>query len=200
MVVSFRELTVSINDLRVASSRELLARLRDGKASALEALLGRHVRPLTRWAHGRLPRWARRIADTADLVQDALLQTLRNLDAFEPRGAGALRAYLRRAVDNRINDEYRSVARRGRIEPLDESLADDRYSPLEFAVAAETEARYRAALTQLCADDRRLVVAHVELGYSHNQLALLTGRRRTDSARVALHRALARLAAEMGHV
>jgi hypothetical protein len=40
----------------------------------------------------------------------------------------------------------------------------------------------------------------VELGYTYEQLALLTGKRRTDSARIALHRALVRLADEMSRV
>jgi len=40
----------------------------------------------------------------------------------------------------------------------------------------------------------------VELGYTPQQLALMTGRRRADSARIALHRALVRLAEEMTRV
>jgi hypothetical protein len=41
------------------------------------------------------------------------------------------------------------------------------------------------------------VVARVELGYSLEQLALMTNRARVDTARVALRRALERLALEM---
>src|SRR2546425_12833946 len=93
------------------SSARLIARARGGDRSALGVLLDRHLRPLQRWARGRLPRWARNLADTADLVQEAVLNTLRNLHSFEPEGQGALRAYLRRAVDNRINDELRRIGR-----------------------------------------------------------------------------------------
>ena len=153
-----------------------------------------------RWAHGRMPRWVRSLADTADVVQDAVLQTLRNLDAFEPRGEGALRAYLRRAVDNRIKDEFRRLARRGPTEAVDDEHPDGGASPFEIAMAGETEARYRSALGRLRLTDRRILVAHIELGYSHKQLALLTGKRRVDTARIALHRALMRLAAEMDRV
>lgn len=175
----------------------LMRRARGGDASALRLLFVRHVGPLQRWARGRLPRWARTIADTADLVQEALVQTLRRLGDFEPQGHNALQAYLRRAVDNRINDEFRRIARRGLASALDEGQADARPSPLEEAMAQQTEARYRAALARLRPGDRRLVVGRVELGYSLEQLALLTGRRRVDTARVALRRALERLALEM---
>jgi len=182
------------------SSARLIARARGGDRTALGVLLDRHLRPLQRWAHGRLPRWARNLADTADLVQEAVLNTLRNLHSFEPEGHGALRAYLRRAVDNRINDELRRIGRRGQPAMLDEEHPDVAPSPLEEAIATETEERYRAALARLSESDRRLVVGRVELGYTPQQLALVTGRSRPDSARIALHRALVRLAEEMTHV
>lgn len=182
------------------SFSQLVLRARDGDGAALHALFERHVGPLQRWARGRLPRWARTVADTADLVQEALVQTLRRLDDFEPQGHSALQAYLRRAVDNRINDEFRRIARRGLASALDDGQPDVRPSPLDEAVAQQTEARYRAALTRLRPGDRRLVVARVELGYSLEQLALLTNRTRVDTARVALRRALERLALEMTRV
>ena len=102
-------------------------------------------------------------------------------------------------MDNRINDEFRRIARRGLASALDEGHADLRPSPLDEAVAQETEDRYRAALGRLRPGDRRLVVARVELGYSLEQLALMTNRPRVDTARVALRRALERLALEMAH-
>ena len=60
------------------SSVELLARARTGDDRALEELLARHVPALRRWARGRLPRWARDMAETEDLVQDTVLRSLRN--------------------------------------------------------------------------------------------------------------------------
>jgi RNA polymerase sigma-70 factor (ECF subfamily) len=184
-----------------ATSARLLVRAQRGEQTALSALLARHLPPLQRWAHGRLPRWARTMADTADFVQDAVLNTIRHLRDFDNRGHGALQAYLRKAVENRIADEHRRVARRGSPEELNEATPDKYFpSPIDVAIAAETEARYRRALEGLRPAERQLVVARVELGYSYEQLALLTGRRKTDSARVALHRALIRLAEEMNRV
>ena len=53
------------------------------------------------------PEWVRTAADTADIVQDVLLQTFRRIDRFEPRGHRALQGYLRRSIQNRITDEIR---------------------------------------------------------------------------------------------
>jgi RNA polymerase sigma-70 factor (ECF subfamily) len=182
---------------RGETSERLLARAQRGERTALNLLFERHLKPLQRWAHGRLPHWARAAVDTADLVQETLLNTFRHLDRFEPRGQGALRAYLRQSVDNRIKDQYRQIARRGPSEPVDDTFAGTRPSPLDETIARETEARYRAALERLRRADRELIVARVELEYSFEQLALMSGRRRADSARIALHRALVRLAGEM---
>jgi RNA polymerase sigma factor (sigma-70 family) len=181
----------------VTTSRRLLWRVRRGDRSALDAIVARHLGPLRRWARGRLPQWARTISDTADLVQEAIFQTLGQLEHFEPKAHGALQAYLRRAVDNRINDEFRRIARRGVADVIDEEYRDPSPSPHEQAVAGDLESRYRDALTRLRTADRRLIVGRVEFGYSIEQLALLTGRQRSGAARVALRRALERLAAEM---
>ena len=64
---------------------------------------------LRKWARGRLPQWARSLADTQDLVQDAVMRALPKLESFEVRHPGALQSYLRQAVQNRIYDEVRKV-------------------------------------------------------------------------------------------
>src|SRR6266852_711355 len=158
------------------TSRRLLARARLGESSALGELLNRHLPRLRRWTHGRLPRWARTMADTSDLIQDAVLHTLPKVSTFELRGHRALAAYLREAVRNRVYDEHRRVARRGMPEALSEGLADPARSPLDQAITSEMESRYRAALTRLNPADRDLIVAHVELDYTHEQLGCMTGR------------------------
>ena len=94
------------------STLRLIERARAGDEEALEQLFTRHRIPLQRWASGRLPQWARDISDTDDLVQDTLLSTFKRIGDFEHRGAGALQAYLRQAVLNRIREELRRSARR----------------------------------------------------------------------------------------
>ncbi len=96
------------DDPRLSTSEwHLLQRAREGSPSAIAVLFTRYSSWLRRWTHGRLPRWVRGVIDTSDLVQDSLHQTFSRLPWFEPEHAGALRAYLRRAVDNRIRDELR---------------------------------------------------------------------------------------------
>lgn len=103
------------------STLSLLARVRAGDQQALEALIGRYLQPLQRWASGRLPHWARDLADTPDLVQETLIQTFKKIEGFEHRGEGALQAYLRQAVFNRIRDELRKAGRHPPREALDDN-------------------------------------------------------------------------------
>jgi RNA polymerase sigma-70 factor (ECF subfamily) len=125
-----------------------------------------------------------------------LLRTLGRLDAFEPQGRHALAAYLREAVRNRIRDEHRRVARWGTVHALPETLAAPSPSPFDSAMTAELETRYRAALARLGGRDRELIVAHVELDYTHEQLGCMIGRS-PNAARMALRRAVGRLAEHM---
>src|SRR5262245_42942523 len=57
------------------STFELIERAREGDQESLERLMARHLGPLRRFVSGRLPRWARDMSDTDDLVQDTLLKT-----------------------------------------------------------------------------------------------------------------------------
>jgi DNA-directed RNA polymerase specialized sigma24 family protein len=91
------------------STSSLIERARAGDAEALERVFARQRQPLQRWASGRLPKWARDISDTEDLVQETLLQTFKRIGDFEPRRVGALQAYLRQAVLNRIRRWNRRV-------------------------------------------------------------------------------------------
>jgi RNA polymerase sigma-70 factor (ECF subfamily) len=181
------------------STLSLLTRAREGDRSALDELFARYLPNLRRWARGRLPAWARDLADTQDLVQDALLETFKHVDGFEHRGQGALQAYLRQAILNRIRNELKRAGRRPAATDLDPELADLNQSPLEAAIGAEAIARYDAALLRLSEDDRELVVARLELDLSYADVADATGRPTANAARMAVSRALVRLAEEMKH-
>ena len=181
------------------SSVELLARARTGDDRALEELLARHVPALRRWARGRLPRWARDMAETEDIVQDTVLRSLRNLNAFDYRHAGALQAYLRQAVMNRVRDECRRVARRPAQTEIDDATPDDGLSPLEAAIGVEAVESYEAALQTLREDDRQAIVGRLEMDFSYEELAVMLGKSSPGAARVAVSRALVRLAEAMSH-
>jgi RNA polymerase sigma-70 factor (ECF subfamily) len=185
-------------DEALDETQTLIRRANAGDQTAADRLFARYAPALQRWTRGRLPRWARDIADTHDIVQDALLQTFRNLDGFEYRGEGALHAYLRQAVMNRIRAELRRRGRRGDHETLDPSLEDDGPSPLEVAIGRETLDRYEGALARLPVDDREAIIARVELGLSYREIAEALGKPSEDAARMAVARALVRLVKEMG--
>ena len=182
--------------LDVESTRDLLALARNGDDAALQRLFERYLSPLKRWAHGRLPRWARDLRDTDDLVQESVLQTLKQIDRFEPKRDGSLHAYLRRVLQNRLLDEIRRVNRAPR-DVLSSDHADPGPSPVEEVIGRQTLTRYEEALARLTADEREAVLARIEMGQSYAAIADSLGKPSPDAARMAVSRALLRLAREM---
>jgi len=185
--------------LEGVSSIELVQQARAGNREALDRLLARYLPPMRRWASGRLPRWARDLLDTDDMIQEILIKTLRNVEDFVPRSEGALAGYLRQALHNRIRDEMRNATRRPRRDALPEDRADIAASPLEAAIGSEAVARYEAALERLNDDDRELILARIEMDLGYEEIARITRRPTADAARMAIQRALLRLATEMDH-
>jgi RNA polymerase sigma-70 factor, ECF subfamily len=179
------------------STAVLIQRVREGDKDSLERLIQRHLAPLRRYVSGRLPRWARDLSDTDDLVQDTLLRTLSKMDAFEVRGAGALHAYLRQAVMNRLRDELRRKGRAPALVDIYELDVAGPGSPLEEAIGAEAAARYVAALARLEPEEREAIIGRVEMEYSYADLAEVLGKPTADAARKAARRARLRLAEEM---
>ena len=180
------------------STLSLLTRARAGDEGAMNDLFARYLPALQRWARGRLPTKFRDLADTSDVVQEALAQTFKKIEGFEHRGEGAFHAYLRQAVMNRIRDELRRAEHRPAMVELEESRPDDGVSPLEAAMGAEVVERYEAALQRLTDEERELIVARIELGLTYAELASALSRPSPDAARMAVGRALVRLAEEMG--
>jgi RNA polymerase sigma-70 factor (ECF subfamily) len=176
------------------TTHRLLARARRGDTAALDDLFARHIPPLRRWASGRLPRWARDLADTHDLVQDTVLQTLKHVDSFEPRGPGALQAYLRQAVMNRIRNEFRRAKRKPAADGLDSAMPSEQTTPLEAAMRQQQLDRYEAALARLTEHERDLIVCRVELGLTYEEIADRLAKPSWNAARMATARALIRLA------
>jgi RNA polymerase sigma factor (sigma-70 family) len=176
------------------SSFELIRRAQDGDSGALNALIARYLPRLQRWASGRLPRYARVMTDTDDLVQDALVGTFKNLGKFEHRGEWALQAYLRQAVTNRIRDELRRAEnQRGRRQEA-EDVPTTEASPLEQALGAQLFSRYDAALARLTEIEREAVIARMELGCSYAEIATLIEKPSPDAARVMVARTLEKVA------
>ena len=172
-------------------------RVRDlrGLAETLERLLP----ALSAWAHGRLPRRARRRLETGDLVQEAAVGALLHLDEDDLARPEGVEGYLRQSIRHRIVDEIR---RAERVELGSEAAPGEARergpSPLDGAIVAEERRRFRAALQRLDEDERILVVGRVDLELSYEELALATGRTTPDAARFATRRAVLKLAKEVG--
>ena len=179
------------------SSFALLLRAKGGDPQAREELFSRYLPRVRRWAHGRLPAHSRSLLNTDDLAQEVLCRAIVSLEKFDPRHEGAFQGFLRQIILNRVRDEVRSAGRR----PTDELVEDDHFtsdpSPVELAIGQEALERYEAALERLKPQERELIVARCELDFSNEEIAVLFDKPTPAAARVAIGRALARLAEEM---
>jgi RNA polymerase sigma factor (sigma-70 family) len=186
-----------MTELNADSSVDLLVKAQAGDTDALNRLLARYLPRLTRWASGRLPSDLRSMLDTGDLVQDAIINALRNLSSLEIRTEATLLMYLRRAVKNRIIDLYRRAARRPVREELPEDAATHAPSPLDLAIGAETVEWYERALANLTDEEQDAIFLSLELGFGPKEIAAQLGKPSPDAARMAVNRAIEHLAAEM---
>lgn len=190
---SMQETGLPDRPVGMTNTIELLERFKNGDQEAVSLLVERSIPPLKRWARGRLPQWARSLAETQDLVQNAVLRALPHLKTFEAKHPGALQAYLRQAVNNHIRDEIRKVKARPVPTPLSDEQPDEGPSPLERAIGRESLDRYEAALKTLRPVDREAIIARVELQQSYDEIAIALGKSSADAARMAVVRALRNL-------
>jgi RNA polymerase sigma-70 factor (ECF subfamily) len=177
----------------MATTVALLERYKSGDDAAVAELVERSLPPLKRWARGRLPVWARSVAETQDLVQDAVIRAMPHLKTFEASHPGALQAYLRQAISNRIRDEIRRVQARPVTQDADSHIVDVAPTPLEQAIGRERLERYEAALARLQPADREAIVARLELQQSYEEVALALGKPTAGAARMAVTRAIRKL-------
>ena len=184
-------------ELELLSTSSLLEKVSSGSEEALETLYGRYLPRLQKWARGRIPHGARGLLETDDLVQETLLRSLRHVDSFDPEHSGAFLSYLRRAVKNRLVDEIRRLQRTPQANESASSLAEPGPSPLDEAIGKENAERYEACLEELDPVDSEAIVARVELGLSYADIAKELGKPSPGAARMAVKRALVRLAEKM---
>jgi RNA polymerase sigma-70 factor (ECF subfamily) len=179
------------------STLHILERAQQGDPAAARTLMERALPVVRRWARGKLPTQARGAADTEDIVQDAFVGTLRNLARFRHHTVGALHAYLRRAVINRIRDVMRGSRRQAAEFDATADPPDWQPSPLERAILQQRVEHFLAALTKLRPADRQILVWRLELGYTPREIATRLGKTEAAAA-MTVSRAMARLAKELG--
>lgn len=180
-------------------TRDLVARAQGGDERALNALMSRYLPRLERWASGRLPRYARSLLDTGDVVQETLVRVVQGLRQVDAPGVGCFQAYVRQAVLNRIRDQIRWARRRAGSTEISESVADVKPSPLEQAIGTNVLERYERAIERLTEEERQFVHLRIELDFDYEEIAAVMERPSRDAARMSVRRALAKVAELMGH-
>jgi len=181
-----------------SSTELLLRRYQRGESGAGELFFQRVMPSLYRWAHGRLPPRLRGANDTHDLLQEAVVNALPKLPRLQYRQRKAVRAYLRTIVRNHFLDLVRrQQVREAGADRVAAEMTPRSPSPHETLAEREDRERYFAALQRLSPADRDLIVARIDLGYSYEQIALMTDRSSRDAARMAITRAVKKLAVAM---
>ncbi len=186
-----------MTDLPLESTTALIDAIRAGDFDARDRLFHRCLPLLRRWARGRLPAFARDLADTEDLVQVSLLRALNNIERFEAGRPGALLAYLRKILLNAVREELRRSGRRPKAAATETELPDPAASVVERAIGQQTLEHYEAALERLTEKQRNAVILRLEFDMTYPEIATELESESSDAARMLVVRGLAELARRM---
>ena len=187
-------MAVSLPQPALDTTITLVTRARQGDRMALDLIVGRYQSALTRFAHGRVPPSARGLVDTCDVVQLAMMSTLRRLDSIDVTLKGSLLSYLRRAVLNQVRDQIRRAQRRPATDALAPDLVAHDRDPLDQVISEETQERYESALARLPADQQEAFIMRIEMDCGYREIAEALGRPTAESARSLVRRAVQALA------
>ena len=189
----------------------LLRSASSGEERSLSLVLERHLPGLIAFVRSRAGARLRARDATLDLVQSACREVLADLPGREGLDEAGFRHWLYVATERKIVDRARHHARDKRDAEREVGL--DALSPTELehlrlgmsgvltpsgqAMANEELARLEAALARLSEAHREVIVLARIVGLSHAQIGAQLGKSE-GAARILLHRALARLARELG--
>jgi len=192
----------------VTTTQTLVQRAHDGDSVALNELYSRYSPRVLAAVRARLGAGLRSKVESWDIVQDAMLASLRNLNSFEHNSDGAFLNWLSKVVENRIRDQadfFHAGKRDHRKEaafqgkqrsdnsevPLD--IADrDAGTPSQFLVLDEELLRLEAAMDRLPEEYRDLVIATKIEGRTYQELADESGKS-PDSVRMQVNRSMVAL-------
>ena len=127
------------------------------------------------------------------------MRAVETIGSFEVKGPGGFEAYVRQSVLNQIRDQVRWANRRAGSEVISENFVDRAPSPLEEAIGADVVRRYEDAMAALSEEERQLLHVRIELDLGYEEIAVMMGRPSVDATRMAIQRALQKLAYTMGH-
>lgn len=150
-----------------------MERVRDGDARAFETVFDRHAGAAFSLAYRMCGARAR----AEDVVQEAFLSLWRSGARYD-RVRGSVRSWILSVVRNRAIDSLRRELVKEALDVHDDRLAET--VPSGERVEAEVERRddahrVRCALTDLPADQRRVIELAYFGGYTHTEIAEMLG-------------------------
>ena len=161
-----------------ADVADLVRRAQQGDVSAFEALYRIHAPAI----HAVCRRMLGDDGESRELLQDVFVRAWERLPSF--RGESSLATWLHRLSVNLVLERLRTSKREAsrRAEATDESLGR--------SIEGDTDARMdlESALVTLAPGARQVFLLHDVYGYSHDEIATLTGTA-AATARVQLWRA-----------
>jgi len=171
---------------------EAVAGSRDALREVLET-----IRPIVvRYCRARIGTTERSGLSADDIAQEVCLAAITALPRYRDQGRPFL-AFVYGIAAHKVADAHRAVAR-NRSDPTDavpERLSAEA-GPEQLAVEAEASARMSELLKVLPEKQREILILRVVVGMSAEETAEAVGST-AGAVRVAQHRALARLKAEI---
>ena len=188
-----------------------MTRTSDGcGASKVEPLGLPHSKPWSLDEAAAIRAELRQRVQSLVIVQEAMLDSLKNLEKFDYASEGAFLKWLTAIVENRIRDQrdFHKAARRdmGKQSPLENPRSDGSAIPLEIPdksglptasqvmMLSEDMLRLEQALDHLPAETRELIIAVKLEGRTYQELADETGKT-SDAVRMQVSRAMDALTA-----
>lgn len=192
-------------------TESLAARAAEGDARALEILIERHLPSLRAYVRGRMGAELRALESTSDVVQSTCREVLEHGERFRHAGPAAFRRWLFTTAARKVSDRLAHgrarkrdagpTVRIGAVSGVTESrlfACYQRFSrPSHRAEVADELARIEAALDRLSEEQREVLLLAHTADLPRSEIAAALGKSEV-AVRSILHRALARLALELG--
>jgi RNA polymerase sigma-70 factor (ECF subfamily) len=190
-----------------ASTQVLLRRVQDGDKRALNELCNRYIMRVLAAVRARLGAKLRQKVESWDIVQEAMLASLKNVAALDQEREGAFLNWLSKIVENRIRDQidhFRARKRDYRREvaqgvrsadssnPLDIPDKNGLPSPSQVLMLNEDLARLEKAMDRLPQKSRELIIAVKIEGQTYQEIGNALGKK-PDAVRMQVKRAMAAL-------
>jgi len=188
----------------ITRTLELLARAKDGDKDALGRALARYADPVRRIVRTRLGKPLRRMVDSGDIVQEAIIVALRNWESYDVNDEGTLIKVLAKIAERQITDQADKAAAKKRDVKREISLngggddspfdvAKEETGALDRQIGRERRELVDECLAELPEMQRELIVLRDIAGLTWQLIAEELGKPTANAARNAYSLAMAHL-------